>query len=287
MLILPDNPGCQLTQTSVAQDWTVTGAGGLDEWTVRAAILATVPQTNAPPSSPYAWPIRGLQLKEREASTGVWKFSVTWGTLVYQVSGKIGGQQQQVRTSKIVSQIYGSGYPSEWSAGDQGRPIGWDGRTVHGCSIYAPQETWTESVEIPVGDFTGDYKQAVRGVARAPVNSAAFRAFAAGEVLFLGMQYQASTQTPDFISASFEFSASANADPDADPPTPITIGSMSISKVGWDYLDVHFAAGVDAAAKTMEPKPDYAVVHRVYSQSDFAGLNIGTDDSLPLWEGGS
>ena len=35
----------------------------------------------------------------------------------------------------------------------------------------------------------------------------------------------------------------------------------------------------------MEPKPDYAVVHRVYTQSDFAGLNIGTDDSLPLWQG--
>jgi hypothetical protein len=286
MIIQPDNPAYQLTQTSISQDWTVTGAAGVDEWTVRAAILATVPQANAPPTSPYAWPIRGLQIKEKEASTGFWRFTVTWGTLIYQVSGKIGGQQQQVRTSRVLTGVFTNdpktipGDPA-WSVNDEGVPVGWDGRTVHGCSIYVPQETWSESVEIPLADFTDDYKNAVRAIVRSPVNSEPFRGLDANEVLFLGMQYQISTQNPDYVSASFEFSASENLDGE----DALTVGSITgITKKGWDFLDVHMPVTV-GANPVMTPDPDYVLTHEMYYLSDFSGLNIGTS-GLPLWQGG-
>jgi hypothetical protein len=290
MQILPDNPGYQLTANSISQDWTITGAGGVDEWTVRSALLATVPPTNAPPSSGYAWPIRSLSLKEREASTGVWKFSITWGVLSYQVSGKIGGQQQQIRANKQITDIYGTttGAATAWTNGAAGTPIGWDGRTVHGCSIYVPQETWTESVEIPIGDFTPQYKQTVRAVARKPVNLTPFRGLQENEVLFLGFQYQVSTQNPDFVSASFEFSASPNycQSDGSGADSRLTIdGIGEITKNGWDYLDAHYAVAADPTNPVLIPKADYVITHRVYWQSDFSGLNIGTDDALPVWQG--
>jgi hypothetical protein len=285
--IFPDNAGYQLSANSISQDWTILGAAGMDEWQVRAALLAIVPSTNGPPDSDYAWPRRGLNLKERETTTGVWKFSVTWGTLVYQVSGKIGGQQQQVRTSKFLRNIFGDATkaPSTWTSGAAGVPIGWDGRTVHGCSIFVPMETWTESVEIPIADFTTDYKNAVRAVTRSPVNDATFRGLDPGEVLFLGLQYQISTQNPDYVTGAFEFSASQGLK-QADGSW-IKIGAIDhISKQGWDYLEPHMPVAVDPTNPVMVPTPDYVLIHQVYLSSDFSTLNIGTDDdNLPLWQG--
>ena len=282
MQIFEDNPSQKLTATSISQTYNIIEAAGMDYWAVRAALLAYAPLSNAPPGAIYAWPRRGLSLDEIEATTGTWKATITWASLNYQYALKIGGQQETVRQSKQVMASAGTGIPA-WLLAQPGAPIGWDGRTVHGTSIYVPQRNWTESVEIPVSDYSFDYEDAVYAVQAAPVNSASFRGYHPGQVRFLGMNAQLNAQNPDFVSAAYEFSMSPNFT--AAGGNPITIGGMTIDKKGWEYLDVFSAPVVDLTVFKLAPQPQYALVHRLYDLGDFSRLNIGTDENLPLWQG--
>ena len=278
MQIFDDNPSLKVTATSVTQSYNIIEAAGLDANTVKAALLSYAPITNSPPGAMYAWPRRGITLDEVSASMGVWKATITWASLAYQYAVKIGGHQQQVRQSKSTVHTYGSKVP------DTKKAIGWDGRTVHGCSIYVPQRTWTESVEIPMSQYTFDYEDAVDALQQKPVNSGSFRGWDPGEVLFLGMQAQLSTQNPDFVSASFDFSAQWNNS--SANGNLLTIGSLTgIEKNGWDYLWVIYTPQTDGTAQVLVPVPKNVFVERVYDYGDFSVLNIGTDLNLPLWQG--
>lgn len=284
MQIFVDNPGVRITATSVEWDYNIIEAAGLDYWTVRAALLAVAPISNAPPGATYAWPRRGLSLKEIDCTMGVWKATITWSSLNYQYALKIGGQQQTVRADKFVVKGYAAGgatIPAAFADNNKGVVIGWDGRSVHGTSIYVPQRTWTESVEIPLSDYTFDYEDRVAAIDEAPVNSEPFRGYDPGEVLFLGMQAQLSTQNPDFVSAAFEFTRSPNRN--AANGNDLTVGTITgIDKDGWDFLDPFFQPTVDV---NLIPSPTYVLIHRMYDRSNFADLNIGTDENLPLWQG--
>ncbi len=286
MQIWEDNPEYQVTATSVSQDYNIVGAVLMSWDAVQAALLAYAPVTNAPAGSLYAWPRRSMTLKEVEATTGIWKASITWSSLNYQYALEIGGSQQTVRCDKSLAHIYGD--PDDtapnYSAGDEGRPIGFDGRTVHGCSIYVPTRTWTESVEIPTSQYSFDYEDGVAAIDNAPVNSSSFRGYSPGEVLFQGMQSSLNTGNPDFVTASYKFSQTDNRN--VANGNAITIDDITnIEKDGWDYLDVHYKHVVDTSANIIVPKALYVLIHRMYDRSDFAPLNIGTGESLPMWGG--
>ena len=293
MQIYPDMPGYKVTATTLAIDYNIIQAvdilgNPLDYTAVRAALLAYAPVSNAPPGATYAWPRRGLDLKE--TGWGVWKATIQWASLSYQYALKIGGSSQQIRCDKSLVKEYDdpaapAGSTPSFHAGDEGRPIGWDGRSVHGTSIYVPTRTWTESVEIPISSYSFDYEDAVAKINAAPVNSASFRGYDPGEVLFQGMQAQLSTQNPDFVSASYEFSQSDNRN--AANNNQITVdGIENIDKDGWDYFDVHYTPQIQAASPGFfGPKAQFVLIHRVYDRSDFKGLNIGTSEALPLWGG--
>jgi hypothetical protein len=116
------------------------------------------------------------------------------------------------------------------------------------------------------------------------VSSISFRGYQAGQVIFHGMQAQLSTQNPDFVTASFEFEAGPNRRVAND--NPITIDNITnIEKNAWDWLDVHYAPQVPTGITAVVPVAQYVLVHRVYDSSDFTGLNIGTGEMLPLWQG--
>jgi hypothetical protein len=293
MDIFEDMPGAKGTATSFSIDYniinaTVSADPTKDYQAVRAAVLSYAPVTNAPPGATYAWPRRGLDLKE--AGWGVWKATVQWASLTYQYSLKIGGSSQQIRCDKSLVKEYDdpnapSGSTPGFSAGDLGRPIGWDGRSVHGTSIYTPTRTWTESVEIPIRDYSFDYEDAVALINAAPINSAAFRGYDPGEVLFQGLQVQLSTQNPDYVTAAFEFSQSDNRS--AKNNNLITVdGIKNIAKDGWDYFDVHQPVQTTQSTPGwFGPRAAFVLIHRVYDRSDFTPLNIGTGETLPVWGG--
>src|SRR5208337_1457295 len=186
--IWEDNPEYKVTANSITASYNIVGAVGMTWDQVRAALLAFAPISNIPAGHPYQWPRRGIDGQEVEAKSGQWKATVTWAALTNQYTMKIGGQQQQIRCSYNVAQAYkGTQYvPAQVGSNVPGVAIGWDGRTVHGASIYVPQRTWTESVMIPVGQYTFDYEDTVFDIQKSPVNSVDFRGYAPGEVLFLG-----------------------------------------------------------------------------------------------------
>ncbi|MGO9111171.1 MAG: hypothetical protein ACLP9L_18255 [Thermoguttaceae bacterium] len=296
MQIYQDMPGFKVTATTLSIDYNIIqatdglipGTGNpLDYTAVRAALLQYVPVSNAPPGATYAWPRRGMDLKE--VGWGIWKATIQWASLTYQYALKIGGSSQQIRCDKSLVTFYSdssapSGAVPNYSAGDKGRPIGWDGRSVHGCSIYTPTRSWTESVEIPISDYSFDYEDAVANINEAPVNSSSFRGYDPGEVQFHGMQVQLSTQNPDFVTAAYEFEQITNRN--SGNGNQISIDNITgINKDGWDFLDVHYAPTIPSGTQAMVPKALYVLIHRVYDRSDFTGLNIGTGETLPTWQG--
>ncbi len=99
------------------------------------------------------------------------------------------------------------------------------------------------------------------------VNSAGFKGFARGEVLFLGAS--GSKRGFDDWEITFRFAASPNA-------TNLTIGGISgISKEGWQYLWIRYEDEEDISAKTLIKRPSAIYIEQVYNYGDFALMGIG------------
>jgi hypothetical protein len=113
----------------------------------------------------------------------------------------------------------------------------------------------------------------IRGVAgvTGTTNNAAFRGFEAGEVLFLGCsgsQEWDDQKGSGPWSLSFRFAASKNV-------TGETIGDITgISKKGHEYLWVRYEDAVSSNSLLKKPKAVY--VNKVYKDSNFSTLGIGT-----------
>jgi len=145
-----------------------------------------------------------------------------------------------------------------------------DGNGVNGVDVVTPQLQWQESYDVPNAYVTNSWIRSVAGVT-GTTNNASFRGFEAGEVLFMGCS--GSQEWDDQKgrgpwSLSFRFVASKNV-------TNQTIGSITgISKRGHDYLWVLYEDAVSGSTLLKRPKAVY--VSKVYKDSDFSGLGIGT-----------
>lgn len=153
--------------------------------------------------------------------------------------------------------------------------IGVDGDTVQGVDIVVPQLEWTETYDVPTRLITTAYVKRVSSLT-GTVNSATFRGFAAGEVLFAGCsgsQQWDSDKGDGPWSLSYKFVASANQGNGETFPA-FNIGSIvGIEKNGHDYLWVRYEDAVGDA--TLFRKPRFVYVDTVYRRADFAQLGIG------------
>jgi hypothetical protein len=148
--------------------------------------------------------------------------------------------------------------------------IGVDGNGVNGVDVVTPQLQWQETYDVPNTYVTSSW---IRGVAAVTgtTNNASFRGFEAGEVLFMGCS--GSQEWDDQKgrgpwSLSFRFVASKNV-------TEQTIGDITgIVKNGHEYLWVLYEESVDSSVLLKKPKAVY--VNKVYKESDFSALGIGT-----------
>jgi hypothetical protein len=161
------------------------------------------------------------------------------------------------------------------NAPDQKGAIGVDNDSVQGVDIVIPNLTWTETYDVPSTYVTTDY---VKNLSRitGTVNDAAFRGFAAREVLFLGAsgsQDWDEKKGDGPWTLSFKFVANANAGSGATIP-PLTVGSIgNIQKDGHEYLWVRYEDNVENDSLIKEPKHVY--VNKVYRDEDFSQLGIG------------
>jgi hypothetical protein len=151
-----------------------------------------------------------------------------------------------------------------------------DSNGVNGVDIVSPQLQWQEQYDVPNAYVNATYVRGLAGIT-GTTNNAAFRGFAAGEVLFLGCsgsQEWDDQKGKGPWSLSYRFVASPNAGSGESAPA-ITIGSISgITKKGHDYLWVRYEDAVDS--NTLIKKPKHVYVDRVYRESDFSLLGIGT-----------
>ena len=155
---------------------------------------------------------------------------------------------------------------------------------MHGTSIFVPTKSWTETVQIPAGQYSFTYEDDVDTVIQAPLNSGMFRGYQALSVMFLGANISYDLKNPDYVQASFDFAWQPNRS-SANGNT-LTIGPISgISKNAWDYLWVFYKSAEDTIAHDMKPHVKNVYVERVYDPSDFSLLNIGTGETLPMWQG--
>lgn len=187
-------------------------------------------------------------------------------------------------TAHITQAIKGAGTNNgerRWgSGGENGAPyaehaIGVDGNSVNGVDIVIPQLTWTETYDVPSQYVTSAYIKNVASLT-GTVNSAAFRTFAAGEVLFVGasgsQEWDAEKGNGPWTLA-FKFIASPNAGAGQTVPA-LEVGSITgIEKRGHDYLWVRYEDSV--TDDTLIKKPKHVYVNKVYRDGNFSLLGIG------------
>jgi hypothetical protein len=156
------------------------------------------------------------------------------------------------------------------NAPDQRKAIGVDSNGVNGVDVVVPQLQWQEQYDVPNAYVTAAYVRGLAGVT-GTTNSSSFRGFEAGEVLFVGCsgsQEWDDQKGKGPWSLSFRFVASKNV-------TGETIGDISgVSKKGHEYLWVRYEDAVESNALLKKPKAVY--VNKVYRESDFSALGIGT-----------
>jgi hypothetical protein len=213
---------------------------------------------------------------ERRVDDTTWIGRVVYGRLArveadvddYSFTFDTTGGTQHITQSLDTIATYGP------DASDQlGGAIGFDGERVAGCDITVPVFNFTEVHSFDPDDVNAAYKIAVMELT-GKTNQAAFRGFAAGEVLFLGASGSRHGTLPeDPWEITFQFAASKNK-------TGLSVGSITgIAKKGWEYLWVQYGEDVDATNKVLVRKPVSAYVEQVYEEGDFSSLNLGDDPS--------
>ena len=142
--------------------------------------------------------------------------------------------------------------------------IGVSADSVEGTDITVPIFRFSETYSIPVPLITHAYKLTVFNLT-GKVNSAAFKGFATGEVLFLGAS--GSRRGVEKWEITYQFAASKNA-------VGITVGDIvNIDKKGWGYLWVRYGDVEDE--KVLVKQPESVYIERVYDSANFAQLGIG------------
>jgi hypothetical protein len=175
-----------------------------------------------------------------------------------------GGTQHMTQAyAESAFGILGQTPPSQYNA------IGVDSNGVNGVDVVVPQLQWQEQYDVPNAYITAAY---VRGIAGASgtTNNAAFRGFEAGEVLFLGCsgsQEWDDQKGKGPWSLSYRFVASKNV-------TGQQLGPIFVDKKGHEYLWVRYEDDVSGYNLLKKPKAVY--VNKVYKDSDFSLLGIGT-----------
>lgn len=191
-----------------------------------------------------------------------------------------GGATQHI-TQAIPSDTFPQG-EQRFHTGSPAAPnmfgaIGVDGDSVAGVDIVVPQLTWTETYDVPWQYVTTAYIKGLSGLT-GTVNNAAFRGFAAGEVLFTGAsgsQQWDSDKGDGPWSLSYKFVAAANQGEGKTFPA-VTIGEITgIEKDGHDYLWVRYEDAV--SNDTLLKKPKFVYVNKVYRRTAFSQLGIGVD----------
>lgn len=194
---------------------------------------------------------------ESEGGSGLpptFKFSTSGGkakmTCSYEVTGAYGAEGETVAKD------------------DYGGLIGAkeDG-SVEGVEVETPGFSWQETWYPELSKLTWSYALKVRNLS-ACTNKQKFRAFAAGEVLFL--YCEGGKKDKERGELTFHFASNPNV-------KNLSVGTITgIQKKGWEYLEVKSRPTVLEGPPRRTVLRPYAVyTHRVFNEGNFSLLGIG------------
>lgn len=175
-------------------------------------------------------------------------------------------------TRRVTQAISDERYPAD--APDVKKAINMIGDNVDGVDIVVPIFEWSEEYEIPGIALTPSYVVAVAELT-GKVNDGAFRGFAAGEVLFLGVSgtttlnpNQSDAASAATTSLSYRFAASPNKE-------NLDVGDIEVTeKKGWDFMWVRYEPEVGTEAGKILKTPKSVYVDKVYDDGDFTILRL-------------
>ena len=219
--------------------------------------------------------LESIEVTERVNET-TWKVKAAYTPASGDDGGEGGGDEDAFSTSfdtgggtMHLNQSLGTSAKAPNDAPDFGGAIGVDGEgNVAGVDVTMPVFNFEETHTLSGTVVTNDWKKKVAALT-GTINKAAFRGFAAGEVLFLGAAgSKRSKKASANWEITFRFAVSANQ-------VQLKIGDLTIAnKRGWDYLWVSYKTAVAGNGKSLVKKPAAAYVEKVYPDGDFGTLGI-------------
>lgn len=269
-----DSGGATIGPDSPNVDLSFAVIGTESDLDVRAMVEATIPAV-----------VRGMVFQNYRIDhkgSGVWDVTVRYGRL----EGEAGAAPESGSPPAAPGDPLGPSYSFETSGGTQhitqslqtiarhGKPgknapdlkgaIGFNNDSVEGTDITVPVFRFSETYSIPAPLVTHAYKLTLFQLT-GRTNAAAFKGFAAGEVLFLGAS--GSRRSLEKWEITYQFAASSNA-------LNLQVGDIAgIDKKGWEYLWVRYGDVEDQ--KVLVKQPESVYVERVYEPGNFALLGIG------------
>ena len=238
-----------------------------------AALAAA--RTKAKAKTVTGMSLESVEVEERVNST-TWRVKAEYAS-TGSSGGDEGGDDEDAFSTSFdtgggtmhLNQSLGTSAKAPNDAPDFGGAIGVDGEgNVAGVDVTMPVFNFEETHTLSGTVVTNDWKKKVAALT-GTINKAAFRGFAAGEVLFLGAAgSKRSKKASANWEITFRFAVSANQ-------AQLKIGDLTIAnKRGWDYLWVSYKTTVAANGKSLVKKPAAAYVEKVYPDGDFGTLGI-------------
>lgn len=155
---------------------------------------------------------------------------------------------------------------------DFGGGIGWNGEGFDGVDVVTPRVEFSISVNWPSSFFTQAYRLTLAN-ATGSINSALWHGFAAGCVLFKGVQANprsfkrtlsdGSTVNDYYWRAVYQFEAA--------PATSVVFNGTTLVKRGFDYL-WKLSEKIEGANGNLETQVVQVNVEQVYPEFDFSNL---------------
>lgn len=224
--------------------------------------------------------IESVSADPREEDETVWDVVYNYATIgggetpatkAEEISFELGSM-----TVNITHNPFGLAATQKYAPKDQTAPdfkggIGWDGEQFTG--IDRMFETFSFSITKQVPKATVEAAQYIRQLRDCAfaTNSAPFRGFAAGEVMFVGASGTKRSETD--YSVTFKFMAGKNLG-------SFQVGDIVVSsgpgggpaKRAWDYLWVLYDEAEDTAADFTVKRPKAAYVEALYGSANFPSL---------------
>lgn len=258
----------------VRQIWVVTFAA--DEIAAAAAVLTTVPPLYR------SLPLASVSASGREG-IHCWKYDVSYSStrskpissvqanvedpeISYDLSGEMRHVTQSLSTrGKTADGLLINGGPG--TVTDSGA-IGVTKDGVTGADIPVPVVAFTETHYFLKKDVTRTLRTKWESLF-AHLNDAAFRGYAAGEVLFEGVQTTIKGAPEGVVPVVFRFRKRGHVKNE-------NLGGIVLDIDGWELVDMRYKDEKNTTTNRTEKTPSKVLLHTVLKSANFADLGIST-----------